>query len=302
MDHLQQLQALFECLADQKNISGLTIPVSDLTAQQVTDMGSVELNPKTKGTGLFSFVAHNGQWYLTFAGSNTVDYSSLIDNFKISLQHFIVGISDHNDRANIIKAITDKITTFRDNLPGIRIASSENIPLRKIIEYLQSKGVLTSDVVALDGKTTVFDSQPYIELLKTKRAIVRQQLLSDLLLQVDDIQAKFIKIKKDGQMPGEPKAWQEYIQPKFLPNIQHIECNITEKISSWITNERGARIECAAFCFLLYENNYFKPRQPKKSIAEFAKAKYGIDIRLQIQSKKQAERNKHKKELKKHFQ
>jgi len=108
---------------------------------------------------------------------------------------------------------------------------------------------------------------------------------------------------KDGvaiDTPNNTDSWQPLIKKELHGRINEIEAKIISKISKWQQGED--LIECAAFCQLLFDMNYFvKGCTCRKTVNIFSSKKYGTNIEIQLESSKRIDREVHKKLLKKYF-
>lgn len=96
------------------------------------------------------------------------------------------------------------------------------------------------------------------------------------------------------------ESWKGLIKSELHDRLSIVESKIESKISNWKQSEN--KIECAAFCQLMYDNKWFiKGSTNRKTVNQFALNKYGIDISIQLISKFNVDREKHKILLKRHF-
>jgi len=96
------------------------------------------------------------------------------------------------------------------------------------------------------------------------------------------------------------QQWEKYIRPEFYDRLNEIEKKLGSKISEW--RDGKGKIECAAFCQLLFDKKYFvKGSTNIKSVNEYSISKYGNDVDIQLRSGKKTDREKHKTLLNKYF-
>ncbi|MCX6314148.1 MAG: hypothetical protein NTX08_05380 [Sphingobacteriales bacterium] len=94
--------------------------------------------------------------------------------------------------------------------------------------------------------------------------------------------------------------WKQYIRFEFYERLSEIEKKIEDKVSEW--KEGNGKIECAAFCQLLFDKKYFvKGSTKRKSVNEYSISKFGNDVYIQLESGKKNDREKHKILLNKYF-
>ncbi len=92
----------------------------------------------------------------------------------------------------------------------------------------------------------------------------------------------------------------EYINKGIHGYIRQLEDRMKEKVSSW---KKGYdKIECAAFCELLYENGYFVEGSTRiKTLKSFALSRYHLDIENALRTSKNEDRKTHKIKLRRYF-
>ena len=96
------------------------------------------------------------------------------------------------------------------------------------------------------------------------------------------------------------ESWKELIIIELHDRLSEVEGKIEDKIIRWKQGEM--KIECAAFCQLLFDKKYFVAKSTKRvTVNKFALSKYGADILNQLQTKFEADRENHKKLLNKYF-
>jgi hypothetical protein len=92
------------------------------------------------------------------------------------------------------------------------------------------------------------------------------------------------------------------IKREFEMTLLKIESNISNKINDWKKSKRGSQIECAAFCELLFKNGFFSRQENRiQTCTAFAKFRYGIDIKNQLQKTKEAARKRYQIRLNRLF-
>ena len=100
-------------------------------------------------------------------------------------------------------------------------------------------------------------------------------------------------------LPG-TEYWKGLIKVELHNLLIGIEEKIKNKIGEW--NQGKSKIECAAFCQLLFDNKYFVQGSTKRvTVNKFSLSRYGTDIEIQLQSKFKIDRNKHKLLLSRFF-
>ncbi len=105
------------------------------------------------------------------------------------------------------------------------------------------------------------------------------------------------KVNKGIVIPLDPL---DCIDPAIITAFLEKEKHVIRENGQW----DGSVIRLAAFCELLYEKKYFtekpnnKKDRPVTFINSFAKARYGIDISIQLKSAKKNERVEHKNKKK----
>ena len=96
------------------------------------------------------------------------------------------------------------------------------------------------------------------------------------------------------------ESWKDLIIIELYDSLSMVENKIESKISQWKQGEM--KIECAAFCQLLFDKKYFVTGSTKRAtVNKFALNKYGMDISTQLVSKFKEDREKHKLLLRKNF-
>jgi len=96
------------------------------------------------------------------------------------------------------------------------------------------------------------------------------------------------------------ESWKELIKIELHDRLSEVEGKIEDKISRWKQGEM--KIECAAFCQLLFDKKYFVVKSTNRvTVNKFALSKYGADILNQLQTKFKPDSENHKKLLNKHF-
>ena len=102
-------------------------------------------------------------------------------------------------------------------------------------------------------------------------------------------------IEKQAQK-SEFKTWKDLVQVAFHKRVEDIEECIHDKVTNW-KNGKG-KIECAAYCRLIYDNNYFE-KESTKVVAPvlYASMKFKIDINNQLQASKKDSLKRHIKLL-----
>jgi hypothetical protein len=92
------------------------------------------------------------------------------------------------------------------------------------------------------------------------------------------------------------------IKPDFEVTLKEIENSISNKINDWKKGKRGGQIECAAFCELMFKNGFFSRQENRiKTCTAFAKLRYGIDIKNQLQKAKEEARKRYQTRLNRLF-
>lgn len=91
-----------------------------------------------------------------------------------------------------------------------------------------------------------------------------------------------------------------YIVLELHDRLIELEKRMPKTIDQW---KKGIRkIECAAFCELLFEKKYFVSGSTRiKDVNSFSLSRYGVEIKIQLQKSKEKDRKTHKIRLNKFF-
>lgn len=91
-----------------------------------------------------------------------------------------------------------------------------------------------------------------------------------------------------------------YIKVELHEYLPTIEAKMNAKLEQW--KQGYNKIECAAFCELLYDKSYFVTGSTRmKTLNTFALSRYGNNILVQLQASKKEDRATHKAKLLKFF-
>jgi hypothetical protein len=179
-----------------------------------------------------------------------------------------------------IKSILDKFDNlYRDFLSG------------KVITYLMIQRVLENfDTPDIQGAQINEDFLLDLTQELHKRLGRIEALIPELVL-TNPINPKGLVI-----------GVEDLIKLEFLigNRLIEVENKLKDKIENWRQGDK--KIECAAFCELLHDMNYFIDKKSnRKGPIKFAQIRYGIDITVQMESSKKEDRATHKVKLKRFF-
>ncbi len=91
-------------------------------------------------------------------------------------------------------------------------------------------------------------------------------------------------------------TFKDLIRQELLELLSKIEDKMPTKVENWRIGKN--KIECAAFCELLFEKKYFKGKTTRiKSSNSFSLSRYGLDIKIQLQKSNEDDRKTHKTKL-----
>lgn len=129
-----------------------------------------------------------------------------------------------------------------------------------------------------------------------------------------DFFLKFVQFKNEQKkaliaaFEKEKQSWKvnksdslNLIKDDLRDRFLKVEDQLQKQISRWKAGDD--KIECAAFCELLFIKGYFFDAGNKRvsKSAEFALHRYGVDIEIQLQSSKKRDRTAHATRLKNAF-
>lgn len=178
MEHINILNQILQGIQENKTLSGTLYGPESVTPQIRVDASMFQDNIMWAGD-------INGEFVLYFGGHSVVDYMQLCDNFIFSLTHYIVSLQER-DRPEILNLLLKTITDTDVTLKLIEIAPSERIQIEKKILKLQEKCVLPGP--------ELFDTDFFIEVLRTRRFVKRRDVISFLKIEITKLCERYTQV------------------------------------------------------------------------------------------------------------